>query len=232
MYFRAGDLTASSGLSAEAALAVYDQRGGRAGDPAKDDPFDAAIWQVSAPGEPAWESPWGRGRPGWHAECAAMATTLLGLSIDVHAGGADLAYPHHAYENAIVEAATGVTPFARSWMHVGTVTKGGEKVAKSTGNLVFVMDLLQRWAPQAVRLHLLDRAWDQSWDFDEADLAGSGAKLEQLWSATGTQGGSDTAVGAAITALLDDLDVPRALEIAIDEGGEAARTVAKVLALL
>ena len=161
-----------------------------------------------------------------------MATTLLGLSIDVHAGGADLAYPHHAYENAIVEAATGVSPFVRSWMHVGTVTKGGEKVAKSTGNLVFVMDLLQQWAPQAIRLHLLDRPWNESWDFDEADLAGAEARLEALWSATGTPGGSDAAVTAACEALLDDLDVPRALGIALDEGGEAARTVAKVLALL
>ncbi len=232
IFFRAGDLASSSGLSRDDALAVYDERGGRAGDPAKDDPFDAAVWQASAPGEPAWESPWGRGRPGWHAGCAAMATSLLGLAIDVHAGGADLAYPHHAYEDAIVEAATGVTPFVRSWMHVGTVTKGGEKVAKSTGNLVFVMDLLQRWAPQAVRLHLLDRRWHDTWDFVEDDLAGAAAKLEQLWSAAGTQGGSDAAVEAAVTALLDDLDVPRALDIALEDGGEAARTVAKVLALV
>jgi cysteinyl-tRNA synthetase len=232
VYFRAAHLADTSGLPREEALAVYDARGGRADDPAKDDPFDAAIWQRSGEGEPAWESPWGPGRPGWHAECAAMSTTLLGLSIDVHAGGADLAYPHHAYETAIVEAATGVTPFSRSWMHVGTVTKGGEKVAKSTGNLVFVMDLLQRHAPQAIRLHLLDRAWSQSWDFDEGDLGAAAAKLEALWSATGRAGGSDTAVAAAVEALLDDLDVPRALGIAIDEGGEAARTVAKVLALL
>lgn len=233
VFFRAGDLaTRTSGLTADEALRIYDDRGGRADDPAKDDPFDAAIWQASGPGEPAWESPWGPGRPGWHAECAAMATTLLGLSIDVHAGGADLAYPHHAYENAIVEAATGVTPFSRSWMHVGTVTKGGEKVAKSTGNLVFVMDLLQSYAPQAVRLLLLDRPWRETWDFDEADLKGAETKLEDLWSATGRTGGSDAAVTAACEALLDDLDVPRALAIALDAGGEAARTVAKILALL
>lgn len=234
VYFRAGDLWTRSGLSESEALAVYGAKGGRIDDPAKDDPFDSSIWQRSDvdEGEPAWDSPWGPGRPGWHSECAAMATSILGLSIDVHAGGHDLAYPHHAYEDAIVRAATGVEPFARSWMHVGTVTRGGEKVAKSTGNLVFVMDLLQRWAPQAIRLHLLDRPWHDSWDFDEADLDASAAKLEALWSASGTRGGSDVAVDAALDALMDDLDVPRALGIAIDEGGEAARTVAKILALL
>ena len=232
VYFRAGDLITPDELSRGEALEVYGARGGRIDDPAKEDPFDAAIWQRSAEGEPAWESPWGPGRPGWHAECAAMSTTLLGLSVDVHAGGADLSYPHHAYETAIVERATGVTPFSRAWMHVGTVTKGGEKVAKSTGNLVFVMDLLQRHAPQAIRLHLLDRRWGESWDFDEGDLDAAAGRLEDLWSATGTAGGSDAAVTAAVEALLDDLDVPLALSIAIDEGGEAARTVAKVLALL
>lgn len=232
VYFRAGDLWTTSGLSESEAQRVYGERGGRIDDPAKDSPFDAAIWQRSLDGEPAWESPWGPGRPGWHSECAAMSTSLLGLAVDVHAGGADLAYPHHAYEEAIVEAATGVTPFVRSWMHVGTVTRGGEKVAKSTGNLVFVMDLLQRWAPQAIRLHLLDRPWHETWDFDEADLKGAESKLEDLWSATGTPGGSDAAVHAALEALMDDLDVPRALGIALDEGGEAARTVAKILALL
>ncbi len=232
VFFRAGDLPSLSGLPRDEALRVYDDRGGRADDPAKEDPFDAAIWQASGAGEPAWESPWGPGRPGWHAECAAMSTTLLGMSIDVHAGGADLAYPHHAYENAIVEAATGVTPFSRSWMHVGTVTKGGEKVAKSTGNLVFVMDLLKTHAPQALRLLILDRPWNETWDFDDAGLSAAESKLEQLWTATSQPGGSDASVTAAVEALLDDLDVPTALGIAIDEGGEAARTVAKVLALL
>ncbi|MDE0804240.1 MAG: cysteine--tRNA ligase [Acidimicrobiales bacterium] len=232
VFFRAGDLHTASGLSREDALRVYDDRGGRVDDPAKDDPFDAALWQASTEGEPSWESPWGPGRPGWHVECAAMATTLLGLSIDVHAGGADLAYPHHAYENAMVEAATGVSPFSRSWMHVGTVTKGGEKVAKSTGNLVFVMDLLQDHAPQALRLHILDRPWRETWDFDHGDLAAAEEKLEALWSATARPGGSDAAVTAACEALLDDIDVPRALDIALEDGGEAARTVAKILALL
>lgn len=232
VFFRAPDLWKRSGLSESEALEVYGARGGRIDDPAKEHPADAAIWQRSEPGEPTWESPWGPGRPGWHAECAAMATSILGLAVDVHAGGADLAYPHHAYEEAIVEAATGVTPFARRWMHVGTVTKGGRKVAKSTGNLVFVVDLLQRWAPQVLRLHILDRPWSESWDFDEADLQATATRLEALWSAGGTAGGDEAAVEAALEALMDDLDVRRAVDIAIESGGEAARTVAKILALL
>ena len=232
VYFRAGDLWAQSTLTRDEALGVYGDRGGRIDDPAKQDPFDAAIWQRSVDGEPAWESPWGPGRPGWHVECAAMATTVLGLSIDVHAGGADLAYPHHVYEQAMVEAATGVTPFARSWMHIGTVTRNGAKVAKSTGNLVFVMDLLTRWQPQAVRLHILNRSWAQDWEFVEDDLAGAEALLESLWSAAGDGGADDVAVQAALDALLTDLDVPRALDIALEAKGEAARTVAKVLALV
>lgn len=232
VFFRAADLWMRSHLPEAEALAVYGDRGGRTDDPAKESPFDAAIWQRSEAGEPAWESPWGPGRPGWHAECAAMSTSLLGLSVDVHCGGADLAYPHHVYETAIVEAATGVTPFARSWMHVGTVTLGGRKVAKSTGNLVFVMDLLQRWAPQVLRLHLLDRPWSESWDFDEADLSRTAARLESLWSAGSKPGGSDASVEAAVAALADDLDVSGAVDLAVAEGGEAARVVAKVLALL
>ena len=233
VYFRAGDLWERSGLSESEALATYGARGGRTDDPAKDDPFDAAIWQRSAELEPAWQSPWGPGRPGWHAECAAMATSIHGLAVDVHAGGADLAYPHHAYEDAIVQAATGVSPFARSWMHVGTVTKGGAKVAKSTGNLVFVTDLLQRWQPQVLRLHLLDRPWSQTWDFDEADLAASAARLDALWSAAApSEVGSDSAVAEVLAALLGDLDVRRAIDVALEAKGEAARTVAKVLALV
>ena len=89
--------------------------------PHRAEPFDVAVWRVSGPGDPSWPSPWGPGRPGWHAECTAMALSTYGSSLDLHAGGADLRFPHHAFEAAQAEAASGVTPFARSWMHVGTV---------------------------------------------------------------------------------------------------------------
>ena len=135
-------------------------------DPAKDHPLDVVVWRAAIPGEAAWPSPWGEGRPGWHAECAAMALTTLGPALDLHAGGADLRFPHHAYEAAMAEAVTGVRPFARAWLHVGTVGVGGAKMAKSVGNLVLVADLLKELPPAAVRLLLLDRPWAQPWDFD------------------------------------------------------------------
>ena len=109
---------------------------------------DVAVWRAAGPGagttEPAWPSPWGDGRPGWHAECAAMALTTFGPALDLHVGGADLRYPHHAYEAAMAEAVTGVTPFARAWMHVGVVQVDGEKMAKSAGNLVLVGDVVEQ----------------------------------------------------------------------------------------
>ena len=101
------------------ALRLSGEYAGRPDDPAKDDPLDVAIWQASEAGHPAWDSPWGPGRPGWHAECAAMAMSVFGPAVDVHAGGADLRFPHHAYHAAMAEAFTGVRPYARAWLHVG-----------------------------------------------------------------------------------------------------------------
>ena len=138
--------------------------------PRKDDPFDVAVWQASDGDQPAWQSPWGPGRPGWHAECAAMALHTFGPAVDVHAGGGDLRFPHHAYQAALAEAFTGVTPFARARLQVGVVGVAGAKMAKSAGNLVLVRDLLQDYPAAAVRLLILDRRWDQDWDYDHAGL--------------------------------------------------------------
>jgi cysteinyl-tRNA synthetase len=204
VYQRGAAVAEGAGLDREAALALIAAHGGGADDPAKDDPLDTPVWKRSAEGEPAWGSPWGPGRPGWHSECAAMALATLGPGIDVHGGGADLAFPHHAYEAAQAEGATGVRPFARSWLHAGTVTVAGEKMAKSTGNLVLVHDLLEdNWPPGAIRLLLIDRPWAASWDYDQD----------------------------AVEALLDDLDVPRALDIAEEAGGHALRAVGALLGL-
>ena len=160
VYLRGEPAVRRSGLDPGTALRLASEYGGLPDDPAKDDPLDVAVWQASEPGHPAWESPWGRGRPGWHAECAAMALSVFGTGVDVHAGGADLRFPHHAYHAAMAEAFTGVRPYARAWLHAGTVRIGGEKMAKSAGNLVLVRDLIEDHPAAAVRLMILDRPWD------------------------------------------------------------------------
>lgn len=235
VYFRGGQVPARAGLARDEALALAREFHDEPDDPAKEDPFDVAVWRATDDDAPAWPSPWGPGRPGWHAECTAMALSLYGSSMDLHAGGADLRFPHHAYETAQAEAFTGVQPFARAWMHIGIVRIGGAKMAKSAHNLVLVSDLLGASSPAAVRLLLVRRPWADSWNFEPTELPVVEAELESLFraSARPARGSSDGAAGqdAALAALRDNLDVPAALNIAIDEGGPAARTVVEVLGL-
>ena len=231
VYFRGGEVPARNALSRDLALAACARFGENPDDPQKEDALDVPVWRASAADDPSWPSPWGPGRPGWHAECTAMVLRTFGSSLDIHAGGADLAFPHHAFEAAQAEAATGVAPFARAWMHVGTVMVDGEKMAKSTGNLVLVSDLLEGHRAAALRLLLTDRLWAAPWEFTMAGLDIAEGQLDSLHAAAGRRGGSETAVAAISAALLDDLDVPRALGIALEEGGQAARLVARVLAL-
>jgi cysteinyl-tRNA synthetase len=231
VYLHGAPVAERAGLDREQALALLEANGGRVDDPAKRDPLDQAVWQASSGEEPAWPSPWGAGRPGWHAECTAMALATYGPSLDLHAGGADLRFPHHAYESAQAEAVTGVTPFARSWLHVGTVRVEGEKMAKSVGNLVFVTDLVARSSGAVVRTLLLDRPAEQDWDWTDAELDRAAGRLDALHAAAGRTGGSATGTGAVLAALADGLDVPRALDIALEEGGPAARELVHVLAV-
>jgi cysteinyl-tRNA synthetase len=231
VYLRGAPVAEAAGLDRSTAEQLLRDNGGRVDDPAKHDRLDQAVWQVSTADEPAWPSPWGPGRPGWHAECTAMALSTFGPSVDLHAGGADLRFPHHAYEAAQAEAATGVSPFSRTWMHVGTVQLKGEKMAKSVGNLVFVADLVAQSSGAVVRTLLLDRRYDQPWDHTAEALDAAGARLEALHAAAGRPHADEAAQRAVLTALADDLDVSRALDIAIEEGGQAARDLAQVLAL-
>jgi cysteinyl-tRNA synthetase len=233
VYFRGADVPARAGLDEEAALAALQANGDQDDVPGRTSPVDVAVWRPSGEGDPAWPSPWGWGRPGWHAECAAMALCSLGSSVDVLVGGADLAFPHHAYQAAMVEAATEVTPFARTVLHVGEVRRDGRKMAKSTGNLTLVTDLLVRHSGAAVRLGLLNRRWAEPWDCEEAVFVEATRTLQQLRQAAGEPPASAPDEGAreVLELLADDLDVPSAVRLALAEGGGTAAAVLDLLKL-
>jgi L-cysteine:1D-myo-inositol 2-amino-2-deoxy-alpha-D-glucopyranoside ligase len=231
VYFKGAAAVASSGLPREQALGLSAEYGDNPDDPLRDDPFDVPVWRPSSAGDPAWPSPWGNGRPGWHAECAAMAVSVLGTGVDILAGGADLRYPHHVYQAAMAEAATSVGPFARARLHVGTVHQDGKKMAKTTGNLTLVADLLSDYPPAAIRLLLLDRAWDEPWEYVPNAPLQAAARLDDLYAAAARTGNSPAATEAVVAALLDNLDVPRALATAREAGGETARFLMRVLSL-
>ena len=231
IYARSAQAHERADIDRETALRLAEEYHDHPDDSDKDDPLDISVWQAAAPDDTvSWPSPWGEGRPGWHAECAAMNLALFGSGVDVHCGGGDLAFPHHACEAALAEAATGVTPFARSWLRAGIVSHQGSKMAKSTGNLVLVDDLLHDHSPGAIRLLILNRPWAQPWEYTPEQLDQAEAVLEQLYAAAAAPGNAPGAA-AAPAALLDDLDVPRALAIALEDGGQAARTLIDLLAL-
>jgi cysteinyl-tRNA synthetase len=229
VFFRGDALPARSGLGDEEALHRSAEFGDQ-DDDGRDSPYDVPVWRPSAEEHPAWPSPWGWGRPGWHAECAAMAWATFGGSVDVLVGGEDLTYPHHVYQAAMVEAATGVGPFARQQLHVGAVLHDGAKMAKSTRNLVLVGDLLEHAPGAALRLMLLNRRWSEPWEFTPAQVDDAAARLERLYAASGRPG---TGAGRieVLGALADDLDVPGAVALAEEAGGAAARTLLRVLKL-
>jgi cysteinyl-tRNA synthetase len=237
VYFRGAAVAGTAVPDRGTALRLAAEYGDDPADPGKEDPLDVAVWRASGVGQPGWASPWGPGRPGWHAECAAMALHVFGPAIDVQAGGADLRFPHHAYQAGLAEAFTGVRPFSRARLNTGVVRVAGAKMAKSTGNLVLVGDLLKDHPAAAVRLLILDRRWDQDWDFSPPGLAAAGARLERLYAAAGrperaAPGTSGAAVTAMRAALADNLDVPAALRIAEEEdGGQAARHLGSLLGL-
>jgi L-cysteine:1D-myo-inositol 2-amino-2-deoxy-alpha-D-glucopyranoside ligase len=231
VFFRGADVPGSAGLDRAAALELSESFGDEPGHPLREDPFDVPLWRPSGETDPAWPSPWGWGRPGWHAECAAMAAATLGSAVDVLVGGEDLTFPHHAYQAAMVEAAVSVAPFARRMVHVGAVSKDGAKMSKSTGNLTLVADLLESAPAAAVRLMLLDRRWSDGWEFRPELLETATRKLHDLYAAAARPDAGGAAEGAVADALLDDLDVPRALAVATEAGGPAGRLLIRVLSL-
>ncbi len=202
-------------------LPIANQRGNLPDDPRKRDPLDFVLWQAQQPGEPAWESPWGAGRPGWHIECSTMSTHFLETTVDIHGGGGDLIFPHHECEIAQVEPVTG-QPFVRFWMHAAMVFHEGEKMSKSLGNLVMVRDLFKTYSPDAIRAYLSMHHYRQSWYYDEARLREAAVLVAYLRDAVVITGGAMpltaeaqqafAAYAAAFEASLDnDLDTEMAL---------------------
>jgi L-cysteine:1D-myo-inositol 2-amino-2-deoxy-alpha-D-glucopyranoside ligase len=218
-----------SGLTREQMLPLAAERGGHPEDPDKDDPLDFVLWQRSAPGEPWWESPWSRGRPGWHIECSTMSRRLLGKPLDVHGGGSDLIYPHHESELAQAEGAPGGKPFVLHWMHTGTVHMAGDKMSKSIGNLAFVHELLERHSPSALRSFLLRRHYRKDWEFREEDLELEGLGGTSLDVGDGRASFDPAADREAFYRALDtDLDTPEAMRI-LDHTASSSDPAAKEL---
>ena len=209
--------------------------------PYKRDPGDFVLWKPSSDDLPGWESPWGRGRPGWHIECSAMAAAHLGTTIDIHAGGVDLQFPHHENEIAQSECAHGGAVFARFWLHNGMLNFGGAKMSKSLGNIERVHDLVRKHPPEALRYALLSAHYRQPLDWSDALIEQSIRTLDRLYGTLRDL--ADVEAAAAIppgveAALEDDLNTPLALaEVAriaaearkASDGQDRARLKAELL---
>ncbi len=183
--------------------------------PYKRDPADFVLWKPSDASLPGWESPWGRGRPGWHIECSAMSRAYLGETLDIHGGGMDLIFPHHENEIAQSECAC-PRPFARHWVHNGVLTVDGEKMSKSLGNFITIRDALAGTPGEVIRLVLLGTHYRHPLDWTADGLAQARAALDRLYTALRNAGPADGAAEGSVdpeveAALCDDLNTPRAL---------------------
>ncbi len=192
-------------------------------DEGKRDPLDFALWKATKPGEPAWQAPWGLGRPGWHIECSAMSTELLGAHFDIHGGGQDLQFPHHENEIAQSEASTG-EPFVNYWMHNGFVRVNEEKMSKSLGNFFTVREILKTFQPEEVRYFILTSHYRSPLNYSDRQLMEARAALGRLYTAlrdlpstpaTANGYGHDQQQRFH-TAMQDDFNTPEALAVLFD----------------
>lgn len=199
---------------------IEDLRSGErvAVDEAKDDPLDFVLWKAAKPGEPSWDSPWGRGRPGWHIECSAMATGCLGNHFDIHGGGMDLQFPHHENEIAQSEAATG-EKFVNVWMHNGFVRVDQEKMSKSLGNFFTIREVLEKYAPEVLRYFILTSHYRSPLNYSDKHLDNAKAALNTLYTALrGMPSIADAALDEAYVrrfseAMDDDFNTPEVLAV-------------------
>ena len=197
----------------------------------KEHPMDFALWKGAKPGEPAWDSPWGPGRPGWHIECTSMAMTYLGESLDIHGGGQDLVFPHHENEIAQSEASTGAQPFSRYWVHNGLLQLGEDKMSKSLGNLVSVEEALETYNPDSLRLYFLSSHYRSPLSYSDEGAVAMERSAERLRHSLGHKGsGKGNAIDPEpfqerfLAAMDDDLNTPRALAVLFDMAREINRT--------
>jgi len=218
-----------SGLDDSVMLEVFAERGGDPDRPGKKHPLDCLLWQAERPGEPAWDTDLGRGRPGWHIECSAIALHHLGRDFDVQGGGSDLSFPHHEMSASEAQAGFDGLTFAQTYVHAGMVGYQGEKMSKSKGNLVLVSRLRQDGVdPMAIRLALLRHHYRSDWEWTDADLRRAQTWLADWRAAVAQPRGAATGpvVSAVRQALAEDLDAPAAIEavrrwsVATNEGAE------------
>lgn len=216
LYFRVRDDAAFGSLShltADEMSRIFAERGGDPERIGKGDPLDCLLWRAEREGEPAWDSPFGRGRPGWHIECSAIALAHLGTDFDVQGGGSDLVFPHHEMSASEARVAT-AEPFAQHFMHVGMVAYEGEKMSKSKGNLELVSRLRERDVdPMAIRLALLGHHYRSDWEWFDSDLSGAIDRLATWRTAVSRTSAPNASalIDEMRAALAHDLDAPLAL---------------------
>jgi cysteinyl-tRNA synthetase len=178
----------------------------------KEDPLDFALWKANKPGEDTWwDSPWGRGRPGWHIECSVMAEELLGPVFEIHGGGLDLVFPHH--ENELAQSRALGREFARIWTHNGMLRFTGAKMSKSEGNTITIREALERWGPETLLLFFLTGHWSKPIDFSEETMEQARAQLDTFRNALLADGGGTADWSELERALDDDFDTPAALAV-------------------
>ncbi len=198
-------------------------------DERKEDVLDFALWKSQKPGEPAWSSPWGKGRPGWHIECSAMSIKYLGETIDIHGGGEDLVFPHHENEIAQSESYTDRTPFSRFWLHNGMLRLGEEKMSKSLGNIISLPEALEFYDPQALRLFFLSSHYRSPLFYSEENVRAQERAIQRLRQSANAMSPDGPGLDAAqyrerfIGAMDDDLNTPRALAALFDLAREVNR---------
>jgi cysteinyl-tRNA synthetase len=223
------DVASFNGYGKLSGKSIADLRAGARVEPgdAKRDPLDFALWKSAKPGEPAWESPWGKGRPGWHIECSAMSTDLLGNHFDIHGGGADLTFPHHENEIAQSEGASG-EHFVNYWMHNGFVRINDEKMSKSLNNFFTVREILEHYRAEEVRYFILTSHYRSPLNYDEEHLQNARSALTRFYTALrdlppAQPGGGESYVEAFMDAMDDDFNTPVALAVMFDLAREINR---------